>query len=165
MLIHVVGLHQYREPPFALEVVHVAAGPVPDRTGPGHHPPKRAVAEFYLGHDVDGLGRVAVVEAREPALLAALVKHLHLVHHFGGQVFERRVGIGAIEGLAVDQHLRHVFTLGLHLAIGAAAHPGQLIEQVASGGVRVGFEGFGVELGRVALLHRLGRLARHHHTF
>ena len=165
MLVHVVRLRQHRQPPGTFEVIHVAAGPVALRARAGHHPPKRAVAKRHLGHDVDGLGCVAVVEARKAALFAALVEYFHLVHHVGGQVFEHRVRVIAEEFLTVDEHALHVFALGLHFAIGSAAHAGQLLDEVLGIGIRVGFEGFGVELRGVALLYRLRGLARHHHAF
>ena len=165
MLVHVVRLRQHRQPPAAFEIIYVAAGPVALRARAGHHPPKRAVAKRHLGHDVDGFGRVAVVETRKATLFAALVEYFHLVHHVGRQVFEHRVGVVAEEFLAVDQHPLHVFALGLHLAVGPAAHAGQLLDEVLRVGIGVGFESLGVELRGVTLLHRLRGLARHHHAF
>ena len=62
-----------------------------------------AVADGLLGDDVDDAGDgVAAIERR-----AAAAHHLDLVDHCRGQLLEQiKAGEGAVDGTAVDEHLR-----------------------------------------------------------
>ena len=166
-VVGVVGVGDQRMLAVAVEVAQHALGletVVDARTvAPG----ARRVAEVAASHlgfelQVDHLLPLAVVDARQAALLGLHVHHLHRFEHVGGEVAGGGLDVRTEELLAIHIDLRHRFALGGDAAVGIHFDARQAFQQVLSRGIGFQLVAAGIVFDGVFADDHGGRGGRDH---